>query len=487
MTYSLLPLLSLVVPSFIGFLCLFTYPFRFLESFFRRIEKVALLFATGLTLLIVMTMVPYVLSGEALETPVFSLKVDLTNIAGAVGIVLIFLLVSIFNVEAEKGGRLKPSMYNFFVLLFLVCMLGLLFSYDIFGIFLFVEMTIGVSIVLVVHNPSKLSPEASFKYLIITAVSALFVLLGILTVFILTKNSHISSIVDNSELFRENPRLVMLIVACFIVGLGADIGLVPFHGWVPDILPGSPPTINGFFTAEPIAFILTLHKLIYPFYVVYPSQTIILLLLGIGLICIVFGVLSAFPQKDFMRMFAYCTIEEFGHMILPFGLFTSFGFTAGQFYLVNSSLMKAGLVLCLGSVLITTETSDMNSLGGLIGKMKNTAWSYIVCAFSITGVPPLSGFYAKWILYTAIYNFLYPHVGIMLSLSILMLLICMSIVSLVILIRSFQQIFLGQPTEGLNNLKGIPWAMWLPTLILALITILLGIQPNILFSLIKQP
>ncbi len=485
--YSLLPLLSLVAPSFIGFLCLFTYPFKFLEAFFRRIEKLALLLGTSLTLLIVMTMVPYILSGEALETPIFSLKVDSTNMAGAVGIVLIFFLASLYNVEAERGGRLKPSMYNFFVLLFLTCMLGLLFSYDIFGIFLLVEMTIGVSIVLVVHNPTKISPEASFKYLIITAVSALFVLLGVLTTFISINSSSISAIMDNSEFFRENSRLAMFIVACFIVGLGADIGLVPFHGWVPDILPGSPPTVNGFFTAEPIAFILALYKLINPFYVIYPSQTIILLLFCIGLICVIFGVLSAFSQKDFLRMFAYLTIEEFGHMILPFGLFTSFGLTAGQFYLVNSSLMKAGLVLCLGSVLINTKTSDMDSLGGLIGKMDETAWSYIVCSLSIAGVPPLSGFYAKWLLYSAVYDFLSPLVGIVFSLLTVLFLICMSIVSLAVLVRSFHQIFLGQPARGLNDLKNVPWEMWLPTLIIAIITILLGIQPNALFNLIKQP
>lgn len=485
--YSLLPLLSLVVPSFIGSLCIFTYPFKFLETFFRKIEKLMLLFGTGLTLATIITMVPYVLSGETLETPIVLLKVDSTNIAGAIGITLIFFLVSIYNIEAEKGGRLKPSMYNFFVLLFLVCMLGLLFSYDIFGIFLFVEMTIGVSIILVVHNPSKLSPEASFKYLMITAVSALFVLLGVLTIFLLTGNSNISTILDHSEVFLENPQLLMFIVACFIVGLGADIGLVPFHGWVPDILPGSPPTINGFFTAEPIAFILALYKLIEPFYIIYPSQTVILLLFCIGFVCIIFGTLSAFSQEDFMRMFAYCTIEEFGYMILPFGLFTSFGLTAGLFYLVNSSLMKAGLILSLGSVLISTGTSNMNSLGGLIRKMNKTAWSYIVCAFSMVGIPPLSGFYAKLFLYSTVYDFLSPLIGAVLSLLMIVLLVCMSIISLIVLVRAFHRIFLGQPTNNLSDLKPPSWELWLPTLITAVVTILLGIQPSILLILIKQP
>ncbi|MEM2961228.1 MAG: proton-conducting transporter membrane subunit, partial [Candidatus Bathyarchaeia archaeon] len=246
MVYSLLPLLALVAPFFAGALCLFIYPFDFLESFFRKIEKILLLLGTGLGLLIILSMVPYILAGQTLETPVFSLRVDSLNMVGAIGIALIFLLASIYNVRAERGGRLKPSLYNFFILLFLICMLGLLFSYDLFGIFLFVELTIGVSIVLVIHAPGKLSPEAAFKYLIITAISALFVLLAVLIIFVITQNSNILAILDNSAPLLENPRLIMLVVLCFVIGLGADIGLVPFHGWVPDVLPASTPIINVF-------------------------------------------------------------------------------------------------------------------------------------------------------------------------------------------------------------------------------------------------
>jgi len=126
--YSLLPLLSLVVPFFIGILHLFTYPFWFLESFFKKIAKIALLFGTSLTLLLVLSMVPSILAGEVLEVPQLSLCADLANIAGIVGVTLIFFLTSIYNIKAEKGGRLKPSIYNFFLLLFLCCMLGLLLS-----------------------------------------------------------------------------------------------------------------------------------------------------------------------------------------------------------------------------------------------------------------------------------------------------------------------------------------------------------------------
>lgn len=486
--YSLLPLLSLIVPLFTGVLCLFTCLFWFLETFSKKFAKISLLFGTGLSLITVLSMVPYAIAGEVLETLELYLRADLTNMAAIVGVALIFFLTSIYNVKAERGGRLKPGLYNFFLLLFLCCMLGLLLSHDLFGIFLFVELVVGVSVILVVHNPTKLSTEAAFKYLIIIAISALFVLLGTLIIFLLTGTSNLLTMVNNPDVqarLIENPQLLMLAVACFIIGLGADVGLVPFHGWVPDVFPASTIIINGFFNAEPIALILALYKLVAPFYKIYPSNVIIALMIGVGLISMVFGALLAYPQKNFYRMIAYCSIDEYGHAAFVLGLLNPpLSFVAGQYYLVNSSLMKTGIILGLGSVFFNTRTGNMDSLGGLLGKMNKTALIYIICALSLVGVPPLSGFYAKWLLYSVAYDFLLPLGGTVIAILALIMLVGISMISFIFLIRSFHRIFMGQTAENLEGVNEVHVTMWLPTAVLAAIAILLGFQPNILLSLI---
>ncbi len=483
--YSLLPLLSLVIPIFTGVLCLFTNFFKFLESFATKAAKISLLLGISLTLIAVMSMLPYAASGEILETPSLHLRADLTNIAGMAGVVLIFFLTAIYNIKAERGGRLKPGVYNFFLLLFLACMLGLLLADDLFLIFLFVELVIGVSVILVAHNPSKLSTEAAFKYLIITAISALFVLLGTLIVFFLTGESNILTILGSEEIkarLVENSHWLMLAVACFVIGLGADIGIVPFHGWLPDVFPGSTIIINGFFCAEPIGLIFALYKIADFFFVIYRSDVIVLLMISVGLISMIFGALMAYPQKNFYRMLAYCSIEEYGHIIFALSLFSSqLGFIAGQYYLVNSALMKTGLILCLGSVYFSTGTSNMDLLGGLLGKMNKTGLSYVVCGLSLAGVPPFSGFYAKWLLYSAVYDFLGD---VTLATLALVLLICVAMISFVFLIRSFHRIFMGPTPENLKEVNEVHFAMWLPTIILAIVAVLLGFQPNILLSLI---
>src|SRR5690554_4713322 len=105
---SILPLVMLITPFFIGALCLSTYPFRYLDPFLVKGHKILLLFGTGLTLIIVSSMIPLVLSGESLQTPWLSLQVDLTNIAGLVTVAIIFFLTSIYTLKADKAGRLKP-------------------------------------------------------------------------------------------------------------------------------------------------------------------------------------------------------------------------------------------------------------------------------------------------------------------------------------------------------------------------------------------
>lgn len=488
MMYSLLPLLSIMVPLSIGILHLILHPFWFLERFFKKTYKVLLLFGAALTLIIILSMTSYVLAGETLEVPHLALYVDSRNIVGLIGAASIFFLTAIYNIEAEKGGRLKPTVYNFFLMLFLCCTIGLMISYDLFGIFLFVELTIGVSVILVAHNPSKLSTEASFKYLIITAISALFVLLGVLVIFFLAGDSNLLNIASKASIqarLIENPHLLMLAMACFIIGLGADIGIVPFHGWLPDVFPGSTIIINGFFCSEHIALFLALYNLIAPFYKIYPSNIIIALMVGLGLISMIFGVLMAYSQENFYRMLAYCSIDEFGHVIFALGLLTSpISFTIGQFYLVNSSLMKAGMILSLGSVFFKTGTADMRKLGGLLGKMNATALSYIICALSLAGVPPLSGFYAKWLLYSLVYNLLLELGNIYTAFAALVLLVCISLITFVLLLRSFNQIFMGQVTEVTQKVSEAHRIMWASTIVFAFISIILGLQPQILLNLI---
>jgi multicomponent Na+:H+ antiporter subunit D len=482
---SLLPLVMLIVPFFIGALSLSTYPFRYLDPFLARVKghKIMMVFGSALTLTIILSMIPLVLSGEPLETPWLSLQVDLSNIASLVAVAVIFFLASIYTLNGDKEGRLKPSFYNFFVFVFFFCMLGLLSIFDLFGIFLMVELLIGVSIILVVHAPGKLSPEASFKYLIITAVSALFVLTATLLVYMTAGTSNLFELANSPGALAENARLVLIIVVLLVAGIGADIGLVPFHGWLPDVFPASTPVVNVFFCAEPIALILALYKVVSPLYEIYPSSIIIFVMVGVAVLSMFFGSLLAYNQKDALHMLAYISIDTFGTTLLALGLFTPLGTIAGQIYIINGALMKAGILLCLGSVYIQTGIRNMHQLGGLFGKMKKTALTYLVCTLSLMGIPPLSGFYAKWLIFNSVYYSLLPQTGVLISVAALVILVGFSIVPFVVLMRSFNKIFLGVSNTELTAVE-VDKTMWMPGAVLAGAAVLIGILPGLLLGLV---
>ncbi|MEM3478922.1 MAG: proton-conducting transporter membrane subunit, partial [Candidatus Bathyarchaeia archaeon] len=234
--------------------------------------------------------------------------------------------------------------------------------------------------------------------------------------------------------------------------------------------------------------ILTLYRLVAPLYRIYPSNIILALMLGTGLISIIFGALMAYSQKDFFRMFAYCSIDEYGHSLFALSLLSppeAQSFIIGQFYLISSTLAKTGLILSLGSVFFNTGSSDMDSLGGLIGKMDKTALNYIVCALSLTGIPPMSGFYAKLFFFGASYIFFYERGNSILATLIVTLLVCVSIISFVFLTRSFHKIFLGKSRTNIDVKSDVPILMWLPTIILAAATLILGVRPDLLLRFIS--
>lgn len=486
--YSLLPLIPLIVSFSIGTLCLATSLFKPLEKFSRKFARILLLLGISINLITVLFMLSDFTVNKALEIPELSLRVDSANIAAIFSVTLIFLLISVYNLKAEEGGRLRSGPENFFMLLLFGCMFGLLIVNDLFGTLLFIELMVGVLAILALHNPSKLSPKASFKFLVIASLGAFFTLLGASLIFIFVGDSNLLSLANKPELkayLMENPQLLTFAVACFIIGLGMDVGLVPFHGWVPDVFSASNIVVVGFFAAKPIALISVLYKLVAFFYRIYPSNTFILLMLGVGLISMLFGALMAYPQKNFYRMLAFCSISECGHAVFAFSLLTSsLSFVAGQYYLLSGAFVKVGMALSLGSIYFNMKTADMNSLGGLLGKMNKTALSYIICALSLVGVPPLGGFYAKWFLYNVTYKFLLDTGGVIIAILGLIFLVCISMVLFIFLICSFHRIFMGQTAKNTQRVNEVHLTMWLPTAILAAISIILGLQPNILLNLI---
>ena len=173
----------------------------------------------------------------------------------------------------------------------------------------------------------------------------------------------------------------------------------PLHTWIPDAM-AAPTPVSALLHAAcyvkaGVYLVARMHSF-GPWPVSWQ-----LLVIWIGTVTMVVGVLYAMVQHDLKRLLAFHTVSQIGYMMLGLGLSTSLGIAAGLLHCLNHGLFKGGLFLCAGAVQKATGTRDMDRLGGLGRRMPVTMISWLIGAGAISGVPLLSGFVSKWLIYNA--------------------------------------------------------------------------------------
>ncbi|WEU40237.1 MAG: complex I subunit 5 family protein [Candidatus Odinarchaeum yellowstonii] len=453
-----------------------------LQSAWSKSYKVVLLAATFISLIVSILMIPSViLQSTIIQHPLLPMNVKPENMSILLSITIVAFLSSLYNFAAEKGGRLSPHVYSIFILLLLGVMLGLILFYDIVILYILVETTIGVTVILVTHTQGKFALQAAFKYLIITAISAILFLAGVIILFNLTGDFSIYSLYDKAAALQANPKLSTLAVALIVAGLGADIGIVPFHGWLPDAVPASPDTVNSYVSVEGVPLFYALYKIAEPVYLAYSTPYMIGLLISVGVASILLGNLTAYRQKDYMRMIAYSCIDIYGHTALILGLFSPAAYTAGFFYLINASIIKMCLFQNLGVVTRLSNTTNMDQLSGLARRLKKTSYIYLAGLISITGIPPFAGFYGKFLVYNTLYSFI-AYSNIILAAFTVAGLAAVSLVTLAYYVNSYHRIFLGALEKPVLNVSEPHILMWLPAAIGVALSLIIGLQPQILLA-----
>ena len=186
---------------------------------------------------------------------------------------------------------------------------------------------------------------------------------------------------------------------CILSAVLAKAGALPFHTWVPDAAQTAPTPVTAFLPAalDKILGIYLLLRLVQNIFI--PGKVIQTILLSIGAITILAAVFMALIQHNLKRLLGYHAVSQVGYMILGIATLTPIGILGGMFHMVNNVIYKSLLFLGAGAVETQTGTSDLDSLGGLGRKMPVTFFCMIIGALAISGVPPLNGFFSKWLIY----------------------------------------------------------------------------------------
>ena len=280
----------------------------------------------------------------------------------------------------------------------------------------------------VAHHKEPENIRAGYIYLLMASFGTLALLLA----FGLLAGGNSDYAFAAMRATHPSAGLAALVLILALVGAGSKAGVVPLHAWLPLAHPAAPSHVSalmsGVMTKVAVyGFIRIVFDLLGP-----PDWWWSMLVLAVGGITTVMGVLYALMQHDLKRLLAYHTVENIGIIYIGLGLALAFkahgmplaaalALTAGLFHVFNHSVFKSLLFFGAGAVLSSTGERDMEHLGGLIHRMPQTAFVFLVGCVAISALPPLNGFVSEWLTFQAILlspqlpswglKFLVPAVG----------------------------------------------------------------------------
>src|SRR6516164_1537118 len=286
--------------------------------------------------------------------------------------------------------------------------------------------------------------------------------------------------------------LAASILILALIGAGSKAGLVPLHAWLPLAHPAAPSHVSalmsGVMTKVAVyGFVRIVFDLVGP-----PAWWWSMAVLAAGGISAVMGVLYALMQHDLNRLLAFRTVQHLGILYIGLGLALAFkahgmavaaalALTAGLFHVFNHSAFKSLLFFGAGSVLNATGERDMEHLGGLIHRMPQTAFVFLVGCVAISALPPLNGFVSEWLTFQAILlspqlpswglKLLVPAVGALLALSAALAAACF--------VKAYGITFLGRPrTDAAGRARETDGWSLTAMFIFAALCLVAGILPG---------
>ncbi len=321
----------------------------------------------------------------------------------------VFITITIFvTVMAREFLRKFSRNQGEFYLLILSVLLGMLFltsANDFILLFVSLELvTLSLYVMTAYLKTEATSVEAGIKYLILGSLSSGLMLYGISFIYGNTGSTNFNFIHKAlSETSSYAPSLLFGVLL-LIVGLGFKVGSVPFHLWIPDVYEGAPVPVTAFLSVGSKLAGFAVFLRIF-FAVISPiAKNWAVLFSILSALTLLYGNLGALPQKNIKRFLGYSSIGHAGYLLMGFAAGDISGGIAMVFYLLayGVSVLAAFLVVVFCSVHL--ESDSMEAYDGLSERSPLLAAALFISLLSLAGVPPLAGFFAKFLILSSVVN-----------------------------------------------------------------------------------
>ncbi len=305
---------------------------------------------------------------------------------------------------SKKFLKLSKIFLIEFPILLLSSILGMMVmisSNDLMVFYIGLELQSLALYVLASFNRDKLkSSEAGLKYFVLSALSSGLLLYGCSLIYGFSGSTNFNII---SETINPSDYGLTFGIIFILVGLSFKIAAVPFHMWAPDVYEGSPTPVTLFFSVVPkIAALTVFIRFLYvPFINMMDQWQIILVFLSIA--SMIFGAVAAIGQNNLKRLIAYSSIGHIGYALAGLSVGTNEGIQSSIVYISIYIVMNLGLFSCLFMMKRNNEYFEkIEDLSGLSKNHPILSLSLLVILFSLAGIPPLAGFFAKFYIFKSV-------------------------------------------------------------------------------------
>ncbi len=411
-----------------------------------------------------------------------TLVADLTAAIMVLVTAIIGVAVVVYSLADIDPVREKFGFYPFLCLM-LMGVTGAFLTGDIFNMFVWFEVMLIASFVLMTLGGERPQMEGAIKYVVLNLISSAFFLAAC---GILYGKTGTLNMADLAVRTREtmNPELLTTTAMLFLVAFGLKAGIFPLFFWLPASYHTPPVAVSAVF-----AGLLTkvgVYALVRVFTLIFVGDTAFThgLLLVLAGLTMVSGVLGAVSQFDFRRLLSFHIISQIGYMVLGLALFTEWALAGTVFYLFHHIIVKTNLFLISGITRRYSGTFDLKKMGGFYAATPWLAVLFLIPAMSLGGIPPLSGFFAKFAVVKASLagNTLFPLgapilAGVALAVGLL---------TLYSMIKIWNEVFWKEPAEQVETSRlcgAEKWLLFSPVVFLAVLTILIGLMPSFFFDI----
>lgn len=319
-------------------------------------------------------------------------------------ICIINMLVLLYSVSYLKARNLMQG--EFFVLA--VCstlgMLIMVSAYHLLTLYLGLElMSLCLYAMVAMQRDSAVATEAAMKYFILSSIASGMLLYGMSIIYGITGGLALNEIALAVAASTGNDTILSFGIVFLVIGIGFKFGAVPFHMWLPDVYHGAPTAMTLFIASAPkiAAFAMLIRLLAEGLLDLQHHWQDMLVMLAV--LSMIIGNVVAIAQSNLKRMLAYSTISHVGFLLMGVLSGTEEGFAASMFYTLIYALMTMG---AFGMILLLSrqgfEAENIDDFKGLSDKQPWFALMMLILMFSMAGIPPLAGFYAKLLVIKAV-------------------------------------------------------------------------------------